>query len=37
MLTRARFMGILGAAVAALLTAALEAAAQQAVIVVRHA
>jgi phosphohistidine phosphatase SixA len=37
MLTPARFMGIVGAAVAVLLTAALEAAAQQAVIVVRHA
>jgi phosphohistidine phosphatase SixA len=35
--TRARFMRILGPAVAVLLTAALDAAAQQAVIVVRHA
>ncbi len=37
MLTRARFMRILGPAVAVLLTAASYAAAQQAVIVVRHA
>ncbi|MFI5075863.1 MAG: histidine phosphatase family protein, partial [Vicinamibacteria bacterium] len=37
MLTRARFMRILGPAVALLLTAAPYAAAQQAVIVVRHA
>ena len=37
MLTRPRFMRILGPAVAVLLTAASHAAAQQAVIVVRHA
>ena len=37
MLTRARFMRMLGAAVAVLLTAVSYAAAQQAVIVVRHA
>ena len=37
MLTRARFMRILGPALAVLLTAAPDAAAQQAVIVVRHA
>jgi phosphohistidine phosphatase SixA len=37
MFTRARFMRILGPAVAVLLTAATYAAAQQAVIVVRHA
>ena len=37
MLTRARFMRILGPVVAVLLTAAPYAAAQQAVIVVRHA